>query len=66
MTRPRSASGTIAWISVFEAAVWAIIAKPAGISKTTENQNDLEREKARRLTPNIPAPQATHRPRPRT
>ena len=66
MTRPRSASGTMAWISVFDAAVWTIMAKPTGHQqrrREPEVPRERERDQAgaeRRGRPGDPAAQPAH------
>ena len=42
MTRPRSASGTIACTSVFDPAICTIIEKPTGTSSSADSQNDRD------------------------
>ena len=61
ITRPRSRSGTIAWISVFDDAICSIIEKPSGISTANETQNHRDCEKQIIVSPNPADAIATHR-----
>ena len=66
MARPRSASGTITWISVFDDAICSMMKYPTGSSSSTDSQNDFENENSIRLTPNPAQQTETHVPRPFT
>ncbi len=66
ITRPRSASGTIVWMSVFDEEIWTIIANPIGRSTSTESHIARESEKTARSAPKAIAARATQPPRPRT
>ena len=66
ITRPRSASGTMAWIRVFDDAVWTIMAKPTGIRSTVDSQKWRQYAKAIRPVPKAAVAQTIQRPSPRT
>src|SRR5450759_1696408 len=66
MVRPRRASGTITWISVFDDAICSIMKYPTGISSSTDSQNDFENENSIRLTPKPAQHTEIHLPRPLT
>jgi hypothetical protein len=66
MTRPRSRSGTMVWISVFDDAICSIIAKPTGTSNDIERRKCREKVNAMSASPKPIAANATQRPSPFT
>src|SRR5690349_12150951 len=60
------ASGTIAWIKVFDEDICNIMQKPTGSNNTVESQKLRESENRISDTPKPPHEYATQRPSPRT
>src|SRR5579863_4994702 len=51
MVRPRSVSGTITWIRVFDEDICSMMKYPTGSSSSTDSQKDFEKENSIRLMP---------------
>ena len=66
MTRPRRASGTMTWMSVFDDAICSMMKYPTGSRSSTDGQNDRENENSIRLIPNPAQHTETHFPSPFT